>query len=314
MVKYGLIGVLALVLILLLAVVTYASSAEKGFTSINAGEKQIMLIDRVKIPVSSLSFILNKDLKHVRIEVQGFEEKLSQIPSVAGSGEKVYSFFNFRKRGVSNADISFAYIEFRVDKAWLDKNSVDPRSVGLMHYDGRWVKRGSKLKGDDEEYFYYEAYVPSLDLFALVGKLDSKKIAPPPVGEVKEIEEVVVEESKEGEGTSRSSEGGEGEVVEGIEEELEEITGAAVEEKKSSYAWIYAIVIIAVIIVLLLLGMRREKDKGAGAETIDGEDKSTGCEEIGKGDTEAPPVVIEDPATEDDYKKNEEQLKKELNL
>jgi PGF-pre-PGF domain-containing protein len=70
---------------------------------------------------------------------------------------------------ITQSLMSDATITFKVEKAWLTENSVDPASIKLLRYSKSWAHLPTSMTGEDETYVYYVAQTPGFSAFAISG-------------------------------------------------------------------------------------------------------------------------------------------------
>ena len=76
---------------------------------------------------------------------------------------------------------------------------MDPDSVVMQRYsNGKWNVLDTEMKGEDDEYYYYEAYSPGFSYFAITSEEKINDVpAEEPKDEVEEEIEEIAEETKE---------------------------------------------------------------------------------------------------------------------
>jgi PGF-pre-PGF domain-containing protein len=75
--------------------------------------------------------------------------------------------------------LSDARIMFKVEKAWIAGNSIDPASIRMLRYNsGSWAQLPTSRTGEDETYVYYIAQTPGFSAFAIssIGKEEQQVI------------------------------------------------------------------------------------------------------------------------------------------
>ncbi|MFY1113205.1 MAG: CARDB domain-containing protein [Methanosarcinaceae archaeon] len=60
-----------------------------------------------------------------------------------------------------------AYIEFRVEKSWIEKKGINESLITLLHYDKKWNPLETEKMGENEQYFYFKATTPGFSPFAI---------------------------------------------------------------------------------------------------------------------------------------------------
>ena len=92
------------------------------------------------------------------------------------------AYVKVEKNGFKDSDLSSTTLDFKVEKAWIDENGIDPAKVSVYRLENNtWTQLTTTKSGDDEKYIYYTAVSPSgLSIFAISGE---KKTAAPPIEE-----------------------------------------------------------------------------------------------------------------------------------
>ena len=61
-------------------------------------------------------------------------------------------------------------LSFRVEKAWVQEEHIDPASIVLNRYKGKvWVQLPANPTGEDDKYLYFTADVPGYASFVITG-------------------------------------------------------------------------------------------------------------------------------------------------
>jgi PGF-pre-PGF domain-containing protein len=60
-----------------------------------------------------------------------------------------------------------AYIEFRVENSWVEKNGIDESLITLLRYDKNWNPLETEKMGEDDQYIYFKAKTPGFSPFAI---------------------------------------------------------------------------------------------------------------------------------------------------
>ncbi len=109
-----------------------------------------------------LAFSPSSKLEHAALLVRKFT-KFAEKP-----GDRVYQYFEIESH---NLPIKEAKCFFSIKKSWLESDR--PK---LMQFTDRWVNVPAAKASEDEKFFYYEAYINSLDaIFAIATKSASQQ-------------------------------------------------------------------------------------------------------------------------------------------
>ncbi|WP_370575092.1 Ig-like domain-containing protein [Methanomethylovorans sp.] len=126
-------------------------------------------------PDNSIQYIEYTSLKNTGT-ITATVEVLKEKSTFADSSPKgvIYKHINIwlGKTGYATEEnLMGSVIGFRVDKNWIDDNSIDPASVALNRYsDDSWSRLSTKQTGTDENYLYYQAQTSGFSPFAITGE------------------------------------------------------------------------------------------------------------------------------------------------
>jgi len=136
---------------------------------IRAGESYVAFFDRRHVPdIVSIELFAAVDQYYTRISVETYARKPSWALFEEPSGE-VYRYFNIRYSRPGTY-VAKAEIVFRVAKAWLRERDINPATVAMLRYAGRWEQLETQPAGEEGEYLLYSATTPGFSFFAVVGE------------------------------------------------------------------------------------------------------------------------------------------------
>lgn len=71
-------------------------------------------------------------------------------------------------KGAGNKDsLKNSYTGFKVDKEWINNNSVNESNITLLWYDSKWQPLSTKKTGEDKDYVYFKAKTTAYSCFAI---------------------------------------------------------------------------------------------------------------------------------------------------
>ena len=71
-------------------------------------------------------------------------------------------------KGAGNEDsLKNSYTGFKVDKEWINNNSVNESNITLLWYDSKWQPLSTKKTGEDKNYVYFRAKTTAYSCFAI---------------------------------------------------------------------------------------------------------------------------------------------------
>ena len=119
-----------------------------------------------------VSFDAKKTAGKTTAIVEMLKGKSALVPSLPS--DKVYKSFNVwigDGRFATSKNIENPVICFKVEKSWLQNNSIDQSSITLNRYnDSKWNQLSTSLSGEDVRYLYFTANVSEFSSFAIAGK------------------------------------------------------------------------------------------------------------------------------------------------
>ncbi|MDH5443589.1 MAG: right-handed parallel beta-helix repeat-containing protein, partial [Hadesarchaea archaeon] len=127
-------------------------------------------------PITGLQINVNNTVQNVNVTVT---QSTSTPSGVAiGAPGATYSYLDITVQNLSDADIDYVVISFKVEKSWLNASGIDPTTVALYRYSGGvWMTLPTEIVSEDATYFYYSARSPGLSVFSISGYA---KVTPTP--------------------------------------------------------------------------------------------------------------------------------------
>lgn len=143
---------------------------------ITSGNHILFDFARNATPVTAVEFDAKKNAGKVTVIVEILKNR-SVLVSGLPEGE-VYRHFNIWAGSSGFAfqgNIQDPTVDFRVEKNWLSENGIGSTSVSLYRYsDSNWTELSSKITGEDESFFYFEAKTSGFASFVVTGKKQSE--------------------------------------------------------------------------------------------------------------------------------------------
>ncbi len=138
-----------------------------------AGETRTVTGVYIEIPaelITGMTILVKGSVENVSITIQQLTDKPAEI--AIGTPGVAYRYLNIVAENITDADIDVVLIEFRVEKAWVSAENIDPDTIALRRWDPiaeEWVSLPTTMIGEDDTYFYYSAESPGLSIFAVSG-------------------------------------------------------------------------------------------------------------------------------------------------
>jgi PGF-pre-PGF domain-containing protein len=144
-----------------------SAKVSQQFTDISAGT-QTMSVPSTAIAFTYIIFTLKNPVNGTFVMTVEKRDLPSFISALAG---KIYQYIEVNKAIIKDSDVSSAIIKFRVEKSWINSNSIDPDTITLYRYTTQWNKLETTETSDDSTYYYYESNSPGMSYFAIKGNL-----------------------------------------------------------------------------------------------------------------------------------------------
>jgi len=127
-------------------------------------------------PVTGLQINVNSTVQNVNVTVTQSTSTPSGI--AIGAPGATYSYLDITVQNLSDANIDYVVISFKVEKSWLNANGIDLTTVALYRYSGGvWAALPTEIVSEDATYVYYSARSPGLSAFSISG---FAKVTPTP--------------------------------------------------------------------------------------------------------------------------------------
>jgi len=127
-------------------------------------------------PVTGLQINVNNTVQNVNVTITQSTSTPAGI-SIGAPGA-TYSYLDITVQNLSDANIDYVVISFKVEKSWLNANGIDLTTVALYRYSGGvWAALPTEIVSEDATYVYYSARSPGLSAFSISG---FAKVAPTP--------------------------------------------------------------------------------------------------------------------------------------
>jgi hypothetical protein len=151
----------------------------------------------------------------VTLAVRNLGERLEAIKESAKG--KIYGYLHVNSTGLPDDDIEEAFIEFRVNKSWIEDNGINKSTVRLQRYhDGQWEELETEMVASeggpptgsfiarifgfftglftgfataDDGYYHYRAKTPGFSYFAITGEENIENAGSLPGGENASIDQ-----------------------------------------------------------------------------------------------------------------------------
>ena len=120
--------------------------------------------------ITGMTIDVGENVENVRITVQQLTDKPAEI--AIGAPGVTYCYLHIVAENIIDAYIDVVLINFKVEKAWIAAENIDPDTIALRRWDPiaeEWGSLPTTRIGDDDTYYYYSAESPGLSIFAVSG-------------------------------------------------------------------------------------------------------------------------------------------------
>jgi len=153
------------------------AQVEASFSDIPQGKRGTILIPFTEnMPLTEVAVDVINKVTNVKITIKSQDQKPEDILQYL-TGD-VLRFIRIEKTNIIEADIGKVSIKFKIDKAFLEQNEIDPAHIVLNRFiGGKWNALPTSKTSEDDKNVYYSADSPGLSWFAISVKVP----APAPV-------------------------------------------------------------------------------------------------------------------------------------
>ncbi|MDG6243207.1 MAG: PGF-pre-PGF domain-containing protein [Methanolobus sp.] len=137
------------------------------------GSRIRFLFDEKTNPIKEISYLSLKNAGFIA----GTTEVLNDVSSTVSQRPSGAIYRNINiwigKAGyATDSNMDDTQISFAVLKKWMDINNAEPENINLQRYhEDRWQTLDTRITGEDEEFFFFEAKTPGFSPFAITADL-----------------------------------------------------------------------------------------------------------------------------------------------
>jgi PGF-pre-PGF domain-containing protein len=117
--------------------------------------------------IKDISFSVSNTVQNVKVTVKKYSSKPEEV-SVEKTGD-VYQYLQIDATNLADK-LEKALITSRVEKSWVNGNSMDKEDVSLFKFNegtGKWDELSTVYSNEDATYYYYTSEVSSFSYFAI---------------------------------------------------------------------------------------------------------------------------------------------------
>jgi len=153
-------------------VVVYTRPTGAKYLTIKTMAGEWVVVVGSPMPVDKLLIRTKRELENVGTTVDVFEELLPEIAVGLAGEQMVGTYFTITFENATLEDIALGHMTFKVEKDWLEQNSINKWAVTFSGYDPgyeQWVSLPTKRIGEDGPYVYYSVVISHFSTFAISG-------------------------------------------------------------------------------------------------------------------------------------------------
>jgi|GEM_PF-2481710 len=120
------------------------------------------------IPLITISVTFASALSGISLTASKIAAPPVDVPAAPGIP---FAYVNVEKN-FKDSDLSSTTLDFKVEKAWIEENGIDPAKVSAYRLENNtWTKLTTTKSGEDDKYIYYSAVSPcGLSIFTISGE------------------------------------------------------------------------------------------------------------------------------------------------
>ncbi len=141
---------------------------EQVWSVVSAGEATAFEVVDKSIGVTKIIFTVSETVQNVSVSIV----RLGAVPLFAPDFEgKIYRILEIMQTNLTSGE---AVISFKVERSWLEENSLGESEVALYRLvDNVWVVLETIVENTDENFVYFEAASPGFSYF-VIGAVDGQ--------------------------------------------------------------------------------------------------------------------------------------------
>jgi len=144
------------------------TSQSRLWDKITAGSTATFNITKSGIPFTYVSFKVTEEANDVELTVTKLSSRPSSVPAYSGT---VHSYVSITKSGLKDTAVSYAVIEFKIERKWFTANNGLAKNIVLVRYDrNEWNELPLNITDMDANTYFFRAESPGLSTFAIVLK------------------------------------------------------------------------------------------------------------------------------------------------
>ncbi len=184
-------------------VAVYTTAAGAKYLAIQTLAGEWVVVVATPEPIDRLIIKTNRALQDVGTTLEISDQQPPEALIMLPAGQIARAYITISFENAAPEDIDLGHMTFKVEKEWLEQNSVHKWSVALHRYDpelNRWMALPTKQVKEDDTYVYYTVTITRFSVFAISGS----PTVPPPTFQITNLE-ISPAEANIGEGITISA-------------------------------------------------------------------------------------------------------------
>ncbi len=153
-------------------VVVYTTPSGARYLAVKTWAEEWVVVMGTPVPVDKLLIKTKQALQNVETTMEVYEKQPPEVAASLPAGQIARAYLNISFKNATPEDIELGHITFKLEKAWIEQNSIHKWSVVLNWYDPelkQWNSLPTKRVEEDDTYVYYTAVISHFSIFAISG-------------------------------------------------------------------------------------------------------------------------------------------------
>jgi len=118
------------------------------------------------LAIRKISISVLNTVNDIEITITKLPQKPAEV--VHEISGKIYHYIEITKENIGDTDINKTFIQFAVDKSWLDEYSINYSNISLYRWaNNKWNELSTSLDREGTLEVFYEAKSPGFSIFAI---------------------------------------------------------------------------------------------------------------------------------------------------
>ncbi len=153
-------------------IVRYTTPEGAQYVAVRTEAGKWVVVMGTPTPVEKLMIKTNKALTDVETTLEVSDELPEDVTVALSVEQIVLKYLDISFVNATPEDIDLGHMTFKVEKEWLEENSIHKWSVALSYYDSeleQWITLPTKKVDEDDTYVYYTVTITHHSKYAISG-------------------------------------------------------------------------------------------------------------------------------------------------